>query len=233
MFHLKMEPYYRRQQKDVTTIQQRQTKLFIQSIQTNTTILLNVDNKFQHLESVLLLVSLDEYGIQRICFVFYLNINCVDKFLFINEAFNHIIIYFPIKSNMKFFSLSCMTPIIFNLFLSGSKNRSIWRVLSPRSNTSVAYFAQISREFGGLRANQLLSTYDTLVTNPGNAYNKHTNYYVPLLRPRLHGLCAFCYTAFASGVHVTGETGDYGETTVKLIHNDDYTGSIHVDTESN
>lgn len=131
---------------------------------------------------------------------------------------------------MKFFSLSCMTPIIFNLFLSGSKNRSIWRVLSPRSNTPAAYYAQISREFGGLGANQLLSTYDTLVTNPGNAYNKHI---IGAFTAPSTGLCAFCYTAFASGVHVAGETGNYWEVTVKMIHNDDYTGSIHVDTEPN
>lgn len=108
-------------------------------------------------------------------FCFWLNINCVNKLLntliYKWSVKSHV--FPPYKSNMKFFSWSCMTPIIFNLFLSGSKNRSIWRVLSPRSNTSAVYFAQISREFGGLGANQLLSTYDTLVTNPGNAYNKH------------------------------------------------------------
>lgn len=121
-----------------------------------------------------------------------------------------------------------LTPNIFNLFLSGSKNLFIRKVLSPRSNTPTGFYAYISSDFGGIGANHVF-VYDTLVINQGNAYNKHTGAFTA----PSNGLYAFCYTAFASGVHVAGETGDYGEVSVKLIHNNDYKGSIHVDTESN
>lgn len=114
------------------------------------------------------------------------------------------------------------------LYNKGSKNRFIRRVLSPRSNTPTAFYAYISRDFGGVGANHVF-LYDTVVTNQDNAYNKHTGAFTA---PST-GLYAFCYTAFASGVHVAGETGDYGEVTVKLIHNGAYKGSIHVDTEAN
>lgn len=201
MSHLNMEPYYRRQQKDVVQLFNKgrlncsynRYRLILSYFEMQI-INFRIWNLY-----ILLLVSLDEYGIQRICFVFYLNINCVDKFLFINEAFNHIIIYFPIKTNMKFFSLSCMTLIIFNLFLSGSKNRSIWRVLSPRSNTSVAYFAQIPRiwwtscestsfyirHFSNKPRQCLQQAYQLVraFTAPSTAW---------VVRVLLHGLCLGC-----------------------------------------
>lgn len=114
------------------------------------------------------------------------------------------------------------------LYNEGSKNLFIRQVLSPRSNTPTGFYAYISSDFGGVGANHVF-VYDTVITNQGNAYNKHTGAFTA----PSNGLYAFCYTAFASGVHVAGETGDYGEVSVKLIHNDDYKGSIHVDTESN
>lgn len=120
-----------------------------------------------------------------------------------------------------------LTPNTFNLFISGFKNRFIRQVVSSRRNTPAAFYAYISSDFGRVGANHVFR-YDTVVTNQGNVYNKHTGAFTA----PSNGLYAFCYTAFASGVHVAGETGDYGEVTVKLIHNGDYKGSIHVDTES-
>lgn len=114
------------------------------------------------------------------------------------------------------------------LYNKGSKNRFIRRVLSPRSNTPAAFYAYISRNFGEVGANHIF-LYDIVVTNQGNAYNKHTGAFTA----PSNGLYAFCYTAFAAGEHIAGETGDYGEVTVKLIHNGAYKGSIHVDTEVN
>lgn len=129
---------------------------------------------------------------------------------------------------MKFFSLSCMTPIIFNLFLSGSKksvhlassfsqkySRRLFCLDFPRiwwtwcKSTSV-YIRHFSNKL-----RQCLQQTNSAFTAPST------------------GLCVFCYTVFASGVHVVGETGNYWGVTLKLIHNDDYTGFIHVDTEAN
>lgn len=113
------------------------------------------------------------------------------------------------------------------LYNKGFKNRFIRQAVSPRRNTPAAFYAYISSDFGGVGVNHVFR-YDTVVTNQGNVYNKHTGAFTA----PSNGLYAFCYTAFASGVHAAGETGDYGEVTVKLIHNGDYKGSIHVDTES-
>lgn len=92
----------------------------------------------------------------------------------------------------------------------------------------VAFYAYISKDFGRVGANHIF-VYDTEVTNQGSGYSKHTGAFTA---PST-GLYAFCYTAFASGEHVFGESGDYGEVSVQLVHNGAYKGSIHVDTESN
>jgi hypothetical protein len=103
--------------------------------------------------------------------------------------------------------------------------------MSPgQTNTEshVAFYAYISKDFGGVGVDHVF-LYDTVVTNYGNAYNQHTGAFtVPST-----GVFAFSYTAYASGEHVAGESGDYGEVTVQLVHNGVYKGSIHVDTETN
>lgn len=70
--------------------------------------------------------------------------------------------------------------------------------------------------------------YDIKVTNQG--------YGIANIQLTLQNLLlqvyAFCYMAFSSGEHVAGETGDYGEVSVQLVHNGAYKGSIYVDTET-
>lgn len=109
-----------------------------------------------------------------------------------------------------------------------SKSQFVRRFLAPEvSYNPVAFYAYISKDFGGVGANHIF-LYDTEVTNQGNGYSKHTGAFTA---PST-GLYAFCYTAFASGEHVFGETGEYGEVSVQLVHNGAYKGSIYVDTES-
>lgn len=110
-----------------------------------------------------------------------------------------------------------------------SKSKFTRRLLAPEvAHNSVAFYAYISNDFGGVGKHHVF-VYDTEVTNQGNAYNKHTGVFTA---PST-GLYAFCYTAFASGEHVAGETGNYGEVSVQLVHNGAYKGSIYVDTETN
>lgn len=114
------------------------------------------------------------------------------------------------------------------MFLSDSKSQFVRRFLAPEvSYNPVAFYANISKDVGGVGANHIF-LYDTEVTNQGNGYSKHTGAFTA---PST-GLYAFCYTAFASGEHVFGESGDYGEVSVQLVHNGAYKGSIYVDTET-
>lgn len=93
---------------------------------------------------------------------------------------------------------------------------------------AVAFYAYISKNFGHV-GNGHVYIYDTVVTNAGNAYNQHSGAFTA---PR-QGLYAFSWTIFASGEHVDGETGNYGEVSVHLVQNGQYRGSIYADTESN
>ncbi|XP_062605026.1 complement C1q-like protein 4 [Saccostrea cucullata] len=109
-----------------------------------------------------------------------------------------------------------------------TKRNPIRRFLSPGSAEGhVAFYAYISKDFGGVGVDHVF-LYDTVVTNYGNAYNKHTGAF---MAPAT-GVYAFSYTIFAAGEHVAGETGDYGEVSVKLVRNGVYKGSIYVDTET-
>lgn len=101
------------------------------------------------------------------------------------------------------------------------------RLASDAAQNPVAFYAYISHNFGGVGA-QHVFLYDTIVTNQGNGYSKHTGAFTA---PST-GVYAFCYTAFASGWHVAGETGDYGEVAVQLLHNGAYKGSIYAETET-
>nr|XP_011435558.2 collagen alpha-2(VIII) chain-like [Crassostrea gigas] len=110
-----------------------------------------------------------------------------------------------------------------------SKTPFILRRLAPDDAPyPVAFYAYISHNFGGVGTHQVF-LYDTIVTNQGNGYSKHTGAFTA----PSPGVYAFCYTAFASGEHVAGETGQYGEVGVQLLHNGAYKGSIYIDTESN
>nr|XP_034309117.1 complement C1q-like protein 4 [Crassostrea gigas] len=109
-----------------------------------------------------------------------------------------------------------------------SETQFIRRLLAPEvAHNPVAFYAYISKDFGGVAAHHVF-LYDTIITNQGNGYSKHTGAFTA---PST-GVYAFCYTAYASGEHVAGETGDYGEVAVQLVHNGAYKGSIYVDTES-
>ncbi|XP_062566868.1 complement C1q tumor necrosis factor-related protein 3-like [Saccostrea cucullata] len=109
-----------------------------------------------------------------------------------------------------------------------TKRNQIRRFLSPSSAEGhVAFYAYISKDFGGVGVDHVF-LYDTVVTNYGNAYNKHTGAF---MAPTT-GVYAFSYTIYAAGEHVAGETGAYGEVSVKLVHNGAYKGSIYVDTET-
>lgn len=66
----------------------------------------------------------------------------------------------------------------------------------------VAFYAYISKDFGGVGLHHVF-LYDTIETNQGNGYSKHTGTFTA---PST-GIYAFCYTAFAAGEHVAGETG--------------------------
>ena len=92
----------------------------------------------------------------------------------------------------------------------------------------MSFYAYISKDFGHVGQSHVF-LYDTVVTNYGNAYSQHTGAFTAPTTV----VYAFCDTAYASGEHVAGETGDYGEVTVEIVHNGAYKGSIHVDTESN
>ncbi|XP_078319450.1 uncharacterized protein LOC144620975 [Crassostrea virginica] len=110
-----------------------------------------------------------------------------------------------------------------------SKNHLIRRFLTPgEAEGRVSFYAYISKDFGHVGQSHVF-LYDTIVTNYGNAYSQHTGAFTAPTT----GVYAFCYTAYASGEHVAGESGDYGEVTVEIVHNGAYKGSIHVDTESN
>lgn len=113
-------------------------------------------------------------------------------------------------------------------FFPVSKTPFVLRRLAPHDSSPnpIAFYAYISHDFGGVGAHQVF-LYDTIVTNQGNGYNKHTGAFTA----PSPGVYAFCYTAFAAGEHVAGETGEYGEVGVQLIHNGAYKGSIYVDTE--
>ncbi|XP_065929560.1 complement C1q tumor necrosis factor-related protein 3-like [Magallana gigas] len=109
-----------------------------------------------------------------------------------------------------------------------SKTSFVRRLLAPEvAHNPVAFYAYISIDFGGVGLHHVF-LYDTIVTNQGNGYSKHTGAFTAPFT----GIYAFCYTAFASGEHVAGETGQYGEVAVRLLHNGAYKGSIYVDTES-
>ncbi|XP_061194752.1 heavy metal-binding protein HIP-like [Saccostrea echinata] len=110
-----------------------------------------------------------------------------------------------------------------------SKKQQIRRFLSPGlAEGHVAFYAYISKDFGGVGVDHVF-LYDTVVTNYGNAYSQHTGAFTA----PTSGVYAFSYTIYASGEHVAGESGDYGEVSVQLVHNGAYKGSIHVDTETN
>uniref|UniRef100_A0A8W8MEY0 C1q domain-containing protein n=1 Tax=Magallana gigas TaxID=29159 RepID=A0A8W8MEY0_MAGGI len=112
--------------------------------------------------------------------------------------------------------------------LHNEETQFIRRLLAPEvAHNPVAFYAYISKDFGGVAAHHVF-LYDTIITNQGNGYSKHTGAFTA---PST-GVYAFCYTAYASGEHVAGETGDYGEVAVQLVHNGAYKGSIYVDTES-
>lgn len=116
---------------------------------------------------------------------------------------------------------------VYNVF-PVSKTPFVLRRLAPDdAHNPVAFYAYISHNFGGVGTHQVF-LYDTIVTNQGNGYSKHTGAFTA---PST-GVYAFCYTAFASGWHVAGETGQYGEIAVQLLHNGAYKGSIHADTET-
>ncbi|XP_062605025.1 heavy metal-binding protein HIP-like [Saccostrea cucullata] len=65
---------------------------------------------------------------------------------------------------------------------------------------NVAFYAYISKNFGGVGVGQVF-IYDTLVTNYGNAYSRHTGAFTA----PTSGVYAFSYTVFAAGEHVAGE----------------------------
>ncbi|XP_062566867.1 uncharacterized protein LOC134229179 [Saccostrea cucullata] len=94
--------------------------------------------------------------------------------------------------------------------------------------SNVAFYAYISKDFGGVGKGHVF-IYDTVITNYGNAYSRHTGAFTAPAT----GVYAFSYTIYAAGEHVAGESGDYGEVSVKLVHNGAYKGSIYADTEAN
>ncbi|XP_062566866.1 complement C1q-like protein 4, partial [Saccostrea cucullata] len=110
-----------------------------------------------------------------------------------------------------------------------SNKHPIRRFLSPGlAEGHVAFYAYISKDFGGVGVDHVF-LYDTVVTNYGNAYSQHSGAFTAPTT----GVYAFSYTIYASGEHVAGESGDYGEVSVQLVHNGVYKGSIHADTEAN
>lgn len=128
---------------------------------------------------------------------------------------------------------TCIKYIIFSIydifFILVSETQFVRRLLAPEvAHNPVAFYAYISKDFGGVGAHHVF-LYDTIVTNQGNGYSNHSGAFTA---PST-GVYAFCYTAYASGEHVAGETGQYGEVAVHLLHNGAYKGSIYVDTETN
>jgi hypothetical protein len=112
----------------------------------------------------------------------------------------------------------------FSQISGGSNSKRSLRSVTP---DPVAFYAYISKNFGHVSTGHVF-IFDTIVTNDGNAYNHNTGVFTA---PH-HGLYAFSWTIYASGEHVDGETGQYGEVSVRLVQNGQYRGSVYADTET-
>jgi hypothetical protein len=121
----------------------------------------------------------------------------------------------------------CIFSAIIFLLLDRRNSKRLLMSVTPDQGT-IAFYAYMSKNFGHV-GNGHVYIFDTIVTNAGNAYNNHTGVFTA---PR-QGLYAFSWTIFASGEHVDGETGQYGEVTVRLVQNGHYRGSVYADTETN
>ncbi|XP_062582756.1 complement C1q-like protein 4 [Saccostrea cucullata] len=112
------------------------------------------------------------------------------------------------------------------------KNRELQhrskRFLADQGLSPIAFYAYISHSFTHVGDNQA-HVYDTVVTNLGNGYSKHTGAFTA---PRT-GVYGFSWTVFVGGYHISGDTdSNFGEITSQLLHNGQVKGILHADTET-
>jgi hypothetical protein len=69
--------------------------------------------------------------------------------------------------------------------------------------------------------------YDVVITNNGEGYDNTTGIFIS----PTSGVFAFCWTVVASGVHLKGSSGSYGEISTHILHNGRIVGTINADTE--
>ncbi|XP_061196060.1 uncharacterized protein LOC133204352 [Saccostrea echinata] len=92
--------------------------------------------------------------------------------------------------------------------------------------THGAFYVYYSTNFKSFAKGQTF-IFDTVLTNVGNGYNERTGIFIA----PTSGVYAFSWTLHAAGVHMSGESGQYGEMGAVLKQNSIIRGSIVADTE--
>ncbi|XP_061187032.1 complement C1q-like protein 4 [Saccostrea echinata] len=102
------------------------------------------------------------------------------------------------------------------------------RFLTGQGLSPIAFYAYISHSFTHVGDNQA-HVYDTVVTNLGNGYSKHTGAFTV---PRA-GVYGFSWTVYVAGSHIPGDADtSLGEITSHLLQNGQVKGILHADTET-
>lgn len=99
--------------------------------------------------------------------------------------------------------------------------------LDSESDVPISFYAYVSDDFRIEKNSGHMFTYDVVVTNNGLGYNKTTGVFTS----PISGVFAFSWTVVASGSHLKGSSGSYGEISTHILHNGHIVGTLNADTE--